>query len=369
MAIDIGSPETWRNRTAGGVPYRIMEGYPKFKFTESGASAEEKYLIVGRHLAAFALESLPPPSQVLDLLGGGNTGRPYPGLPRLVTRELDAEPFDQSKPGDPLLTDDSEASGTYSPFYVVTINYSTREQEDEEEDEDDLETILTHDIQAGAEFIIIPPDNLSSADEGDEPDDDQDGEVRATGEDGEPYVPGGGDAAKNPVKKTNVPISKILPTIEHTLTWTRCPNPPWGQMRNALGKLNSDRLPIFFNAPAGTVLFLGFSAKQEWEWVTRERSSAGYRIRPWTVTLKFSERALIERGKRITWNHVFIPGKDHNRFEKVYLDPPANTRTIYESVPFLNIFKVDKPENTLPETTTGGLGIDLDRVADGDIGR
>lgn len=346
MPSNIYDPSTWTSETFGGIPYRLMEGFPKLTFLEDGMSATEEYLIRTTDLQLFAIESFPPAAQFGDLLLKA-PNRQMPGVFGLLTKEVSAEPFPGDRPMDPFFVADDSNPPTFAPLTKVTIAYEVKANS-AESDETDPESFLVHSITAGGEYLTIPPDTVQSKDKAAPADRDGDGHPDTSNPDGSPIEIKDEPAAD--LKKLNVPITKIVPTIEHSLEWSKCPVPPWGHLRYAMGKVNSDQIPLFFNAPAETVLFLGFSAKQEWTWDGRK---------PWTLSMKFSERAIVEKGYRMTWNHFWIPGKGKNHFEVLYTDPPANTLTVYESTPFGDIFKADRPHDraALARVVAAGLPV------------
>lgn len=86
----------------------------------------------------------------------------------------------------------------------------------------------------------------------------------------------------------DVHAGMVIPTIEHTVTWHRCRQPPWGAIRSRIGCVNSGS---FMGAETELLLFLGAEG-------TQERTDQG--LSCWTLRYKFSEKPLGYR-----WNFFF----------------------------------------------------------------
>lgn len=327
---DARDPSTWRLSTPEGIPYKLLDGYPTFGVQHpDGATAAEKLLIRGTDLGAFLSEIFPPPREVLGLVIYPETRR-LPGTDVLVAKTFSAHPYNPGLPGDPFSTDTSAPSGTYSFLYEVDIGYETDKKgskDSEEEDPNEPESFLRHSITAGGEFITIPAQALKHQTKGRPP----------------PFRPdvlGEGAIAETESGEAEdnldqlLPITKIIPITTHTLEWRQVPLVPWGRIRNKLGHVNSDVIPLFDLAQPETVLFTGVNGSQEYLWDGR---------RPWTLQFTFVERYLKETGRDgnpriVTWNHVYVP--DVGRFQKLTL-PPTHTKFIYESTTFNDMFRAD----------------------------
>jgi len=125
-------PSTWRLRTAGGIPYKLFEGYPQGSFGEEDGQVTEKYIIEASNLSAFISESFSDLTVIPGLVWFIRPARGYPGIPYLVTKSVGFEPFPPGKPGDPYGIDIEEGfEETYAQFVVVTINYSSGKSDEE----------------------------------------------------------------------------------------------------------------------------------------------------------------------------------------------------------------------------------------------
>jgi hypothetical protein len=275
-------PSTWRLQTAGGIPYKLVEGYPKINGAEGGASAAEQYIIRASDTNAFFTESLPAPVVYLGSIYKP-LRRAMPGAPVLLTKTISFEPMNGTLPADPFGNDSGAPSKTYDPFVRVTIQYETVQNEsDQEQDPNDPDTFLEHSITAAGEFMSWPSNKTRKAD----------------AEAGE-YVPGGG---WTPNKDPLGPIIKTIPTIEHNLRWKYCLSPNWERIIEFLGHVNDRTIEKFFDAPAECVLYMGVSGSQTYLW---DGASTG--VQPWSLDFRFSHKQITESGKTYGWNHVYSP--------------------------------------------------------------
>jgi hypothetical protein len=298
-----------RLATDGGIPYKLMEGYPRISASDDGCSAEEQYLIRSRDVAAFFAESMPPPIVFLDFITQPARRR-MPGTGFLVTKEVSFEPFDKTKPGDPFRVDPSAASGTYSDLYVANIKYETGQESDEtEHDENKPETFLEHDVNVGGEFLSIPPAKTKIVED----------------DLGTPQSYGA--AVDNPDR--NSPVQKIVATMEHNLRWKFVLVPPWEEILRQLGHVNRARHAVFFDSPAECVLFMGVSGKRQYLW-----NGASVVVQPWSLDYKFSAKEITEGANTWGWNHVYSP--DKGKFVRLFR---AGGLPLYESADFTLLFK------------------------------
>lgn len=302
MGIDWSSA---RLSTNGGIPYKLVSG-PTFTANEDGASAREMYLMRGTDIEDFFVESLPPP-----LIFGGLVvklpRRALPGSSLFFTSSISFEPHTGETPGDPLEADAGAVVGTYDRDYLATIDYELTLADDDDEDPNDPETFLEHSVQAAGEFLNLPTSNLTSQNTDAE---------------------GGGDGAETPFRPSDV-VSKVVANLEHTLSWKHVINPDWRTIIRALGKVNNAALPIFFDAPDETVLFVGVSGRQEYLW--NGRSS---RVKPWSLDFKFHHKEIEDDGRIWSWQHAW-QGTQQG-WGKV-LRPGG--RDLYETTDFLALFR------------------------------
>jgi hypothetical protein len=132
-------------------------------------------------------------------------------------------------------------------------------------------------------------------------------------------------------KDFGAPITKIIPTLEHSLDWEYVIDPPWTDIRLQLGTVNDAAIPLFNNAPIETVLFMSLSGEQNW-------TTAG--AKPWSLSYKFSERNIFqeEGDNPATWNHVYNPST--NKFERIKRKDPAGEEVdMYAKSDFKDLFK------------------------------
>jgi len=269
-----------RRETAGGIPFKLMEGYPKIQGDDEKTSATEKYVIRAGDVEAFYLESLPPPAVVL-----GNpilpARRKMPGSTVLITKTLSFEPLTGTLPGDPFDADAGAPAKTYDPLYVVTIGYETSSNdENNEQDPNDPETFLEHSITIGGEFLNIPPTKTTTA-------------SGAVG-----YTQG----AKLPNRDAQHPIIKTIPTLEHQLKWKFCLSPNWARIIEYLGKISDRDEPLFLGAKKECVMFMGVSGNRVYSWNGRRLTVA-----PWNLDFRFTHRQIHEDGHYYGFNHVYSP--------------------------------------------------------------
>lgn len=272
---------SWRLSTAGGLKYKLLEGYPTIEQGEDGTTATEKYLMRSQDVGAFSYESMPPP-YVLGLFIIQPPNRSLPGSGGwAVTRSVSYAPHGAGLPGDPLGMDPGAPSGTYTDLYEVTIQYSTGKGA-EDRDPNDPQTFLEHSMQVGGEFYQLKSAKQYYLEDGD---------------DAVIGVAGSGKA----IESESVPgAHKTVITIEHNLRWPFVLVPDWVTIVRALGTTNDAVKPLFKNAPIETVLFSGVSGNQKYVW----NGSSSY-VQPWSLDFKFSQRCLRIDSVDITWNHSF----------------------------------------------------------------
>jgi len=297
---------TWSRQTAGGIPYTLMEGYPKISGEDGKTSATEKYLIRAADVAPFYAESLPPPAIVL-----GNPTLParrrMPGSSVLITKTLSFEPQTGTLPGDPFGADSGAPDKTYDPLYVVTIGYETSpNDQNNEQDPNDPETFLEHSVSVGGEFLNIPPTKTTTT-------------SGALG-----YTEG----TKLANRDQQHPLLKMIPLIEHQLKWKFCLAPNWPRIMEMLGKVNDRDETLFLGAKEETVCFMGVSGNRVYSW-----DGASLAVAPWSLDFRFSQHQVHEDGHYYGWNHAYIP--QYGEWRRLYraggkpLYEKANLRTLF----------------------------------------
>jgi len=103
------------------------------------------------------------------------------------------------------------------------------------------------------------------------------------------------------VEGTNVSASKVVPTLEHSITWNRVLSPNWDKLRDLIGKVNNTDLGPFQTGTMynETLLYLGYQASPD---ITAD----GTRV--WNLSLRFSERRVTELCKESVGGAVIADG-------------------------------------------------------------
>lgn len=293
MSLNV-DPRHWHLRTEAGIPYKLLEGYPRGSFARDKGQVEEAYLIRASDLLAFVYESFPP------LLLFGNffrmqSNRRMPRVPSLVTRQVNFEPWPPDVPCDPWSNDSRAAAGTYTQFLKVTISYETADHDDEEEDEQQPETYLEISADTAGEFLVLPQ-RASSKWKPPEP--------------GTPeYYAQGNPPSKGPENDdVNVPVTQLVPQTQWNVRWPRIARSFVRTLvkrgRSMIGNVNSKPMRILQDAPPETVLFLGFGFRQTYTWSAREADQ-----QPVEFDFKFLEKQIRVGDAVFGHNHFYRPSK------------------------------------------------------------
>ena len=273
-------PSLWRLTTPGGIPLKVVER--SGSFGEEEATASESYIIEADNLLAFALESFPLPFSLYGTIFYPDRRR-MPGLAPLTTKRISWEGFTDGLPVDPFGSDLAASDGTYQDFVKVTIEYGTTPANDQEQDPNDPKTFLEVSANASGVFLNANASGTAKWDE--------------AGADGVP------------VQKANIPNTVIENLIEWTTTWSQIPYVYFndtlvGRLRAKMGKVNSEVMSLFNDAPAETILFLGYSMRNQYTW------RDGYTgVSPVQLEMKFLEKGFESRGTQITHNYFYDPDK------------------------------------------------------------
>ncbi len=275
---------TWAIRTLGGIPIKVVSRSGSYE--AEAASMTEEYIIRADQLEEFVLETFP----ITDASGVPARIRAAFGLPTAVTQRISWEALTPGLPCDPFASDSGAPAGTYDENLKLTIEYSTSVENTEDPDPARPETFLEISANASGEFLNAP--------------------IRGTAK----WDPSGDE-----VKDINVPQTVIQPEVEWSVRWSRM---PWqyfngtviGKLRGLLGKVNDSAMAIFHDAPAETILFLGFNVRQQFTW----RSGVAGRP-PLTIEFKFLEKNFVSEfdqgGKvsqtQVTHNHFLRPGQGY----------------------------------------------------------
>lgn len=264
---------TWNRSTAGGIPYKLVKS--SGGISEYQVTATEEIIIQTDKLAALGLECFPAPIVLLGKVFYP-TRRRYPGLPHLHVSSLTWDAMDDGKPVAPFI---GGGAPTYYEHVKVVLNYVVAPHgSDQQPDPNDPLSFLDISVNVAGSFIH--------------------GELRLAT-----------DEADEEIKDPNVPhmIPEVL--TEWTLRWKMIPvdffdNVLVPRMRERLGKVNETASRIWKNAPAETILFLGYDFSTEKSWIPDE----GITTAPIQCTMKFLEKNFKSNGKQITHNHFWVPG-------------------------------------------------------------
>ncbi len=278
-----GEPSKSVEFTQAGIPYAVMEGGPIIRTTASETSATEKYRIRGSDVIAFYVESFPPPIFKL-----GSSFQPMrrrmPGAPFLQTDSVVFEPHPGGLPGDPLNNDlAGQDVGRYVTEYIASIEYSTKPGENDAE--------LS--INAGGQFLSIPPNGTKIVRTGINTEDST--LANGTTVSGwmtqpPPGYDGPADGWKTPEdNRDRTPFLIQIPTVEYSMKLRRFRNPRFDLIDSHLGRVNRSTLKLFNNAPPETILFMAYTASQEYIW-----DGASSKVQPWSMELHYSKKQVIE---------------------------------------------------------------------------
>jgi len=175
---------------------------------------------------------------------------------------------------------------------------------------------LSHTWEGGGEFLTLPDDALLWVTSGGDP-------SSAT------FTSSVGDEAN---------AGLFIPSIEHQVTWSRVPSPPFDDIRARVGKVNHANMILSTGTAAPeTLLFLNPS-------ISREVMSDG--ARAWSVSYKFSERRVIAEDQTDPggWNHFYRNNSGASGFYRMKRTTVANPLTradikdVYDKISFAELF-------------------------------
>lgn len=273
--------------TVGGIAYEELEGSPTYRADRDGFGATQIYRMAWIDIDAFLNESFPLPVRA-GFSYEYVSERTFPGTDWLFTRSVAIEAMAPEKPTAGALFN------IYDSGAKVTIEYATRTIELDtagggagtSPSGADTGTLQSHRISIGGEAMILPVGAFGWA------------LTQAT-------FPG----EFRPLQNENIRVGKIIPTIEHTLSFEYVPHPPFGTIAAMIGCVNS--AVLLFNAQAETLLFVGADATRR---VTAQGTEA------WKLEYRFSQKIVKGRlvggtvlsgfeAVAIGWNHYFNPAE------------------------------------------------------------
>jgi len=282
------SNSNWALSTAGGIKYKLVDGYPTGSFTDESGQIVEKYIVRAGDVNAFLNESFPP-VLIVGPLWYFQSKRACPQFRGLFTKTVDFGPFRSGKPGDPFnayggLTD----TETYSAEYLVTITYTA--DKDQGSEDNNNESFLTVTADTGGEWLVIDAAENS--------------------------VWNGGAGDDEPIDDFQLPGTQLVPKTQWNVKWPKFPNTLLSDVveraREAFGKVNSDPMSLFQDAVKETILFTGFSYTEEWSW--KETGPAV------SMNMTFDEKFIKDgdvNDADVTHQHIYRPGKG---FQKLLID-------------------------------------------------
>jgi len=285
MSVNIDK-SLWRLTTLGGVPLKFESH--KGTVSEEDASMTETYVLKAEDLDDFLTETFPAPTLYLNgLLYPAK--RKAPGT-TLQTTTVSYESL-TGKPIDPWNADTGAPAGTYDDDIRITVEYETSPTNDQDPDPNNPLTFLEISANASGSFLAV--------------------EARFADWQPPPFPTGG---AAVPVTEIDVPQTLTETETEWSVRWSQI---PWGfidatllgRLRTKLGTVNNAPMTLFHAAPTETVLFLGYSYRQQFTW---RPGNAGQP--PIELELKFLERNFTTNfGERVTHNHLYRPGFGYQR--------------------------------------------------------
>lgn len=290
-------PSTWRLKTPGGIPYKLVEMTGSFE--ENSGSVNVTMLIESDQFINLLEEMFPPPV----LLGAISIPKGFAlgGAPGLIAQRVGFKSHVGGMPVSPFGADSSAPDLTYFPVLELDVEFAPREKS-QEPDEEDPTTFLEISATAGGEFIHA----------------------------GSSGVELDGEENRNP----NLPLIITVPTTEWSVTWPsidfnyyRTVLQP--RLRSALGRVNSTIIPWLYNATPETILFVGYSISQSFTWREDKIDTP-----PLNVDMKFVEKRIVWNNKIAGHNHFWEPGKG---WKKVTID---QGRTVYQAVDLNGLFAI-----------------------------
>ena len=286
------TPSTeWRITSPGGIKYRFEKQTGTFSYENAEVTAV--FIIDSYNLLALVTEMFPG-----AIILGGSFYYPQPpgvaGLSTLIPKKLDYEGLTEGGPTDPFGADSGAPAGTYEPYLRVTVTFGPRPENSAQQNPGNPETFLEVSLNAGGRFLSSPlPGGKASGTAG-------------TSE----WVTAGDDAADDTkVNEANIGFTVTETIVEWSVKWPRIPYAFWdstliGRLRDMLGKVNSSSIGVLRNAPANTILFLSFSATQNFTW-----RDGFVGTPPLTLSMNFVEKNFkSSKGIAVTHQHMYRPG-------------------------------------------------------------
>ena len=285
MSVHIDA-STWRLQTAGGIPYKLKDGSPSGSFgIDNEIQLAETIIIRASDLMAFVAECIPYMDSWGDKAMSFEPGRGFPGVAGTTVKNVKFKSLVSSKPCDPLGQDSDAPDGTYCDFLELDVSYEPLaiDYSSGTPNPSNPETWLNVSANVGGELLTYKARSgvkyIASHEYTD-----------ATSK--VEYAAG----AEVPLTDMNdIPATKLLPTVEWNVSypkvnWTKLPT-ILRMTRYLLGSVNSAVVPLFDNAAAETLLFMGVSIKKQF--LVQSSTSGGYQLgATLQLDLKFIEKTI-----------------------------------------------------------------------------
>jgi len=295
-------PSEWKLTSPGGIRHKLIRQWGRFG--REDATWNMEICIQSHDLKQFIEECFPVPIVVGSLVFYPR--RFYPaGLPALECKDVTIEGFTSGRPIDPFaigmgLYADEEYVKTFEPYLRVTIAFGPSPTNDQQRDPDNPFTFLEISASESGEFLthevnqddVIWKDKDSNTEQ---PDD----------------------------KDTNLNQTVTATEVEWMCKWPQIPfaffyDELKPRLHEAMGKVNNSPMPLFGDAPAETILFLGYQMGHEYTWRDGYTGTS-----PVQVTLRFVEKNFMGQQKNIdtevwqsvqvTHNHIWRPNHGWQR--------------------------------------------------------
>lgn len=300
-----------------GIAFKELGESPHEWADKDGFHAERKILVAWENRIAL----------LNAVCGGTNAGAfggtgpaSYPLASGIRAKSHDCTPF-QKTPVNAVAFDDltADLNSFTGQYALVTITYGmadagdTPDSNDGSTPEHENGTILSYAMDFGGEYVVLPTIALEWEDD-----------------------------ATVPVPDDAHP-TKLVPIIEHKLTWSRVLYPPWTYIRSYSGKVNK---ALWFGADAETVLFTGARAQKEFlGFDDFDKPLMG-----WKIEYSFKEKRIkwTDGGgvdQIAGWNHVWRHGDFSPVWPGFYkLVEPISGEFIYQTADdFTNLLRYGKP--------------------------
>ena len=272
MAANLEDPASWRLRTSGGIPYKIVSLTGSLE--EVGGEVTFDILIPTAELITFCIEMFPPPIQINGLW-----------IPRFSTfgstnlriQKIMFKAHEETIPIDPFHIDPLALAKTYGHTLRLTIQYGPPRYH-QDPDPNDPTTFLEVRASVTGEFLHTTPQSIT---------------WQVLKSDGTPD----GKPDKNRVEQ--VPASILSPQTMWNVKWNKIPYSFFRdtirpRLELLLGKVNSAQFSLLYANDPKTLLFVGYDYDYSFTWNSNLQDTPLINL-----DMKFLE-------KRIVWKSVLL---------------------------------------------------------------